>query len=110
MGKEPFKPAIDKYLETFSEALEVIYQQIDDDKQYMDLVTRCRKVSDPLPQPHQIEEAKKPVVEEEEEKKSPLKADLNKATHQNLLDPLLKLQALFDEHIELQKSAMKILD
>jgi hypothetical protein len=31
LGKEPLKPAIDRYLDTFSEVLEVIYKQIEDD-------------------------------------------------------------------------------
>ena len=61
MEREPLEPAIERFCDTFPDALKVIYDQIGDDK-YMKMINKCRNVPQPRPPP---------VQEEEEEKQPP---------------------------------------
>jgi hypothetical protein len=76
-GKDPLNSAINTYLQNFANGLQIIYNQLDDDKRYMELVTKCRKV--PLNQSHGKE------------------ATNEQSSAEDLLEPLKKFQELFDE-------------
>jgi hypothetical protein len=101
-GKEPLKPAIDIYLENFADGLQIIYNQLDDDHKYMELVTKCRKL--PLNQP-----PNKNHNHQEEEKKGNMEK-VYQSKPEDLLEPLKQFQELFDEQLKLQESGLKIIE